>query len=161
VLRGIGGSSDGKGKGITAPNPVGQKLAVQRAWENAGLSPATATFVEGHGTSTKVGDVVEVESLTDVFSKAGAAPNSIALGSVKSNFGHLKGAAGAAGILKTCLALNDPIRISISVNRLFTSMAICGNGKNQNAASGVPRSAPSDLAAPISTRCSKNTSRGG
>jgi acyl transferase domain-containing protein len=109
VLRGIGGSSDGKGKGITAPNPVGQKLAVQRAWENAGLSPATATFVEGHGTSTKVGDVVEVESLTEVFADAGASPNSIALGSVKSNFGHLKGAAGAAGILKTCLALDDKV----------------------------------------------------
>ena len=43
VLRGIGGSSDGKGKGITAPNPIGQKLAIERAWENAGLSPATAT----------------------------------------------------------------------------------------------------------------------
>ena len=54
----MGGSSDGKGKGITAPNPVGQKLAIQRAWENAGLSPSTASFVEGHGTSTRVGDVV-------------------------------------------------------------------------------------------------------
>ncbi len=53
VLRGIGGASDGKGKGITAPNPVGQKLCVERAWQNAGLSPATATLIEGHGTSTK------------------------------------------------------------------------------------------------------------
>ena len=44
VLRGIGGVSDGKGKGITAPNPVGQKLAVERAWQNAGLSPATVTL---------------------------------------------------------------------------------------------------------------------
>src|SRR5262249_37907730 len=59
VLRGMGGSSDGKGKGITAPNPIGQKLANDAAWENAGLSPATATYMEGHGTSTRVGDVVE------------------------------------------------------------------------------------------------------
>jgi acyl transferase domain-containing protein len=109
VLRGMGGSSDGKGKGITAPNPVGQKLAIQRAWENAGLSPSTATYVEGHGTSTRVGDVVEVESLTNVFASAGAEPGSVALGSVKSNIGHLKGAAGAAGILKTVLALNDKV----------------------------------------------------
>ncbi|MDJ0698511.1 MAG: SDR family NAD(P)-dependent oxidoreductase [Woeseiaceae bacterium] len=109
VLRGMGGSSDGKGKGITAPNPVGQKFAVQRAWENAGLSPSTATYVEGHGTSTRVGDVVEVQSLTDVFSSAGAEPSSIALGSVKSNIGHLKGAAGAAGILKTVMALDEKI----------------------------------------------------
>ncbi len=109
VLRGMGGSSDGKGKGITAPNPVGQKLAVQRAWANAGLPPSTASYVEGHGTSTRVGDVVEVESLTDVFASAGAQPHSVALGSVKSNIGHLKGAAGAAGLLKTALALNDKV----------------------------------------------------
>jgi acyl transferase domain-containing protein len=55
VVRGIGGASDGRGKGITAPNPVGQKLAVERAWENAGLSPATVSLVEGHGTSTRRG----------------------------------------------------------------------------------------------------------
>ncbi len=52
VLRGMGGSSDGKGKGITAPNPIGQKFAIERAWQNAGLSPATVTLIEGHGTST-------------------------------------------------------------------------------------------------------------
>ena len=62
VLRGVGASSDGKGKGITAPNPIGQKLCIERAWENAGVSPGTATLIEGHGTSTSVGDVVEFES---------------------------------------------------------------------------------------------------
>ena len=103
VIRGVGGSSDGRGKGITAPNPIGQVLAIQRAWENAGLDPATATLVEAHGTSTKVGDVVEVESLSKVFGSARR--NSIALGSVKSNIGHLKGGAGAAGLLKSTLAL--------------------------------------------------------
>jgi acyl transferase domain-containing protein/acyl carrier protein len=105
VVRGIGASSDGKGKGITAPNPVGQKFAVERAWENAGVSPLTATLIEGHGTSTSVGDVVEVNSMLDVLHKHGANGHPIALGSVKSNIGHLKGAAGAAGILKTALAL--------------------------------------------------------
>src|SRR5262245_45594034 len=109
VIRGLGGSSDGKGKGITAPNPVGQRLAVSRAWCNAGLDPATATYVEGHGTSTRVGDVVEVQSLSDVFGAAGAAPGTIALGSVKSNIGHLKAAAGAAGLLKTVLALHHKV----------------------------------------------------
>src|SRR5690349_6093422 len=49
VLRAIAGSSDGKGKGITAPNPIGQKLAVERAWKQAGISPATVTMIEGHG----------------------------------------------------------------------------------------------------------------
>ena len=109
VIRGLGGSSDGKGKGITAPNPVGQRLAIERAWRNTGLDPTTATYVEGHGTSTRVGDVVEVQSLTDVFGAAGAAPGTIGLGSVKSNIGHLKAAAGAAGLLKTALALHHKL----------------------------------------------------
>jgi acyl transferase domain-containing protein/acyl carrier protein len=109
VVRGLGGSSDGKGKGITAPNPVGQKLAVQRAWQTAGLSPATATMIEGHGTSTRVGDTVEGESLAEVLRAAGATTGSVALGSVKSNIGHLKAAAGAAGLLKTVLALDHKV----------------------------------------------------
>lgn len=75
VIRGVGGSSDGKGKGITAPNPAGQRLAIERAWSNAGLNPVTATLVEAHGTSTRVGDVVEVESLAEIF--GGASRHSI------------------------------------------------------------------------------------
>src|SRR5450755_142780 len=109
VLRGMAGASDGKGKGITAPNPVGQRICIQRAWENAGLSPATATLMEGHGTSTSVGDVVEVESMTAVLGNSHLPPHSVALGSVKSNFGHLKGAAGAAGLLKATMALHDKV----------------------------------------------------
>jgi acyl transferase domain-containing protein/NAD(P)-dependent dehydrogenase (short-subunit alcohol dehydrogenase family) len=109
VLRGMGGSSDGKGKGITAPNPVGQRLAIERAWQNAGLSPATATLIEGHGTSTKVGDVVEVQSMIEALGGCHLPSASIALGSVKSNIGHLKGAAGAAGFLKVALALRDKV----------------------------------------------------
>ena len=90
VIMSVAGSSDGKGKGITAPNPVGQKLAVARAWERAGLDPATVTSLEAHGTSTRVGDAVELESLDAIFGAAGARKGSIALGSVKSNIGHLK-----------------------------------------------------------------------
>jgi acyl transferase domain-containing protein len=109
VLLGLGGSSDGRGKGITAPNPTGQRLAVERAWEAAGADPALATSVEAHGTSTRVGDATELASLAEVFGKAGAAPGSVALGSVKSNIGHLKAAAGAAGLLKTVLSLHDKV----------------------------------------------------
>ena len=109
VIRGMGGSSDGKGKGITAPNPIGQKFAIERAWENAGLSPATATLFEGHGTSTSVGDVVEVESLAEVLRQHTLPNGPIALGSVKSNIGHLKSAAGAAGFLKLALALKEKV----------------------------------------------------
>ncbi|HEX9885896.1 MAG TPA: beta-ketoacyl synthase N-terminal-like domain-containing protein, partial [Longimicrobiales bacterium] len=107
VIRSLGGSSDGRGKGITAPNPIGQRLAVERAWERIGLAPAPGDLVEGHGTSTRVGDIVEVESLSAVFSSLGLPVGSVALGSVKSNIGHLKGAAGAAGLLKAALSLHE------------------------------------------------------
>jgi acyl transferase domain-containing protein/acyl carrier protein len=107
VLLGVAGSSDGKGKGITAPNPVGQRVAVEHAWRQAGVSPATASAVEAHGTSTRVGDASELESLTSVFLPAGAGAGSIALSSVKSNVGHLKAAAGAAGLFKMIMSLHE------------------------------------------------------
>ncbi len=109
VVRGIGSSSDGKGKGITAPNPIGQQRAIERAWQNAGVSPASVGLIEGHGTSTRVGDVVEVNSLNAIFGPLGLAHGSIALGSVKSNIGHLKSAAGAAGLAKAAFALDQKI----------------------------------------------------
>jgi len=104
VIRGVGSSSDGRGKGIVAPNPEGQQLAIRRAWEAAGLDPRTATLVEAHGTSTAVGDRAEFQSLAEVFE--GAPRNGVALSSAKGNIGHLKAAAGAAGLLKTTLALH-------------------------------------------------------
>src|SRR5579862_9383725 len=109
VLRGIAGASDGKGKGITAPNPIGQKLCVERAWKNAGLSPATASVIEAHGTSTRVGDVVEASSMVQVLGETNLPVHSVALGSVKSNIGHLKGGAGAAGMLKAALSLHHKL----------------------------------------------------
>ena len=109
VIRGVGGSSDGKGKGITAPNPLGQQRAIERAWRDAGINPAQVGLIEGHGTSTKVGDITEVNSLDAIFGSLGLKNGSVALGSVKSNLGHLKSAAGAVGLLKTILALQHHI----------------------------------------------------
>jgi acyl transferase domain-containing protein len=147
VIRGVGGASDGKGKGITAPNPVGQQLAIERAWEAAGLDPATATLVEAHGTSTPVGDVAEVESLAKVF--GAAKRNSIGLGSAKSNIGHLKAGAGAAGLLKTALALHhqtlpptlnaDPANPYIDFAQ--TPFYLLHNGRHWEASNGTPRRA--------------------
>ncbi|GAA1747969.1 hypothetical protein GCM10009810_05700 [Nostocoides vanveenii] len=109
VILGVGGSSDGKGKGITAPNPVGQQLAVRRAWLRAGADPGTAMAVEAHGTSTRVGDAAELSSLTTVFGESTSAVGSIALGSVKSNIGHLKAAAGTAGLFKMTMSLHEKV----------------------------------------------------
>ena len=115
VIRGVGSSSDGKGKGITAPNPIGQQRAIERAWKAAGLDPRSAALIEGHGTSTRVGDVVEVGSLGSVFGSLDLPTGKIALGSVKSNIGHLKSAAGAAALLKTVYALREQV-LPASVN---------------------------------------------
>ena len=109
VLRGIGAASDGRGKAIAAPNPAGQRLAVERAWRDAGLSPATCSMLEAHGTSTPAGDLAEITSITEVFAGAGLPAGSVALGSVKSNIGHLRPAAGAAGLLKATLALHEKL----------------------------------------------------
>ncbi len=109
VILSIGGSSDGRGKGITAPNPIGQQLAVSRAWERSGVDPATVGAIEAHGTSTSVGDAAELESLAKIFGAAGVAPGTIALGSVKSNIGHLKAAAGTAGMYKMVRSLHEKV----------------------------------------------------
>jgi acyl transferase domain-containing protein/acyl carrier protein/NAD(P)-dependent dehydrogenase (short-subunit alcohol dehydrogenase family) len=123
VIRGIGGASDGRGKGITAPNPIGQRLAIQRAWKRAGLDPATMTLLEGHGTSTRVGDVSEMESAASVLMEGTPIKHKIALGSVKSQIGHLKSAAGAAGLLKAVLACHHKI-LPPSINCDVLSPAI-------------------------------------
>ena len=105
VLRGMGASSDGRGKGLTAPRAEGQLRAVRRAFAQAGISPGRIALVEAHGTGTVVGDQTEAEALEQVFREAGALPQSCAVGSVKSMIGHSKCAAGIAGLIKTSLAL--------------------------------------------------------
>jgi len=106
VLRGVGGSSDGRGLSLTAPRPEGQRLALERAYGRAGVSPSTVSLVEAHGTGTVVGDRAEIESLGAAFSGRGAARQSCAVGSVKSMIGHTKAAAGCAGLVKVAMALH-------------------------------------------------------
>jgi acyl transferase domain-containing protein/NAD(P)-dependent dehydrogenase (short-subunit alcohol dehydrogenase family) len=109
ILTGIGASADGKGKGITAPNPKGQTLAISRAFKEAGYDPDTVQYVEAHGTSTVVGDLAEMEGLLSIWGNNGIKNSSIGLGSIKSNIGHLKAAAGSAAIVKLALALSKKI----------------------------------------------------
>ncbi|MFI9804133.1 SDR family NAD(P)-dependent oxidoreductase [Streptomyces sp. NPDC052301] len=105
VVKGLGSASDGRSLGLTAPRPEGQRAALERAYRNAGVSPAEVGLVEAHGTGTVVGDRTELGVLGAVFTEAGARPGSCALGSVKSQIGHTKCAAGLAGLIKTALAL--------------------------------------------------------
>ena len=101
VIRGVGGSSDGRGKGITAPSQRGQVQAVSRAYSQAGYAPSTVELVEAHGTSTKVGDATELSTLSLLWTGLDGGDH-IAVGSIKSQIGHLKAAAGIAGIMKAC-----------------------------------------------------------
>ncbi|MGY0064503.1 SDR family NAD(P)-dependent oxidoreductase [Streptomyces sp. LZ34] len=110
VIKGVGSSSDGRSLGLTAPRPEGQRAALERAYRNARISPADVGLVEAHGTGTVVGDRTELSILTEVFTDAGARPGGCALGSVKSQIGHTKCAAGLAGLVKTALALYTGVK---------------------------------------------------
>jgi acyl transferase domain-containing protein/NAD(P)-dependent dehydrogenase (short-subunit alcohol dehydrogenase family)/acyl carrier protein len=109
VIKGVGGSSDGKDRGLTAPRPEGQLRALMRAYAKAHVSPATVELIEAHGTGTAVGDQAEVESLCRAFSEAGAARQSCGIGSVKSMIGHTKCTAGVASMIKVALALHHKV----------------------------------------------------
>lgn len=110
VIKGVGSASDGRSLGLTAPRAEGQRSALDRAYRNAGISGAEVGLLEAHGTGTVVGDRTELTTLTTMFAEAGAAPGSCALGSVKSQIGHTKCAAGVAGLIKAVLALHTGVR---------------------------------------------------
>ncbi|MBW2540338.1 MAG: polyketide-type polyunsaturated fatty acid synthase PfaA, partial [Deltaproteobacteria bacterium] len=109
VIKGMGSSSDGKSQSIYAPRAAGQLKALQTAYKDAGIDPATVGLFEAHGTGTSVGDAVEFQALNRLLENADRNENRCALGSVKSMIGHTKAAAGAAGLMKIVLALHHKV----------------------------------------------------
>jgi len=112
VIRGIGASSDGRYKSIYAPRGEGQEKALDRAYEDAGISPSTVGLIEAHGTGTAAGDMAETTTIVRFFNKHvdyQEIGKTVALGSVKSQIGHTKAAAGIAGLIKAALALHHKI----------------------------------------------------
>ena len=107
VLLGSAVNNDGgSGKaGYTAPSVAGQAAAISAALAAAGVDPATVSYVEAHGTGTPLGDPIEVEALAQAFRQGETREGSCAIGSVKTNIGHLDAAAGVAGLIKTVLSL--------------------------------------------------------
>lgn len=106
VIKGVGTSSDGRSKSIYAPLAKGQSEAIRRAYNLAGYEPNTVELIEAHGTGTKAGDMAEFEGLKLGFGTDSTSRKQYcALGSIKSQIGHTKSAAGAAGLLKALLAL--------------------------------------------------------
>ncbi|WP_019424902.1 type I polyketide synthase [Paenibacillus sp. OSY-SE] len=104
VIKGFGLNNDGMRKvGFTAPSTKGQAEVIRAAHLMAGVEPESITYVEAHGTGTNMGDPIEIEALKEAFRTE--EKGFCRIGSVKSNVGHLNSAAGAAGFIKTVLAL--------------------------------------------------------
>lgn len=108
-VRGVGVASDGRALGPLAPRVEGEELALRRAYDDAGVAPATVGLVEAHGTGTPVGDATELEALRRVFGPADDRRQVCALGSIKSMIGHAMPAAGIAGTIKAALALHHRV----------------------------------------------------
>ena len=110
VIKGVGTSSDGKATSVVAPRVEGGELALQRAYEMAGIDPKTVALIEAHGTGTVVGDASEIEILTRVLGlRDTESPSRCAVGTVKSMIGHAMPASGMAALIKTALALYHKI----------------------------------------------------
>ena len=141
VIRNSGANQDGRTVGISLPSGDAQVGLIERTYRAAGLDPAQTSFVEAHGTGTPAGDPIEAASLSKVFSRQRPVDQPLLVGSVKSNIGHLEGASGIAGVVKTVLMLEnnlilpnfnfqnpsdripmDELRIEVRVFRLILSL---------------------------------------
>ncbi|WP_229695706.1 type I polyketide synthase, partial [Streptomyces lacrimifluminis] len=105
IIRGTAMNNDGTTDGLTVPNPDAQRAVLRMAYEHAGVNPADVQYVELHGTGTKIGDPIEAAAVGAVLGTAEGRRAPLAVGSGKTNVGHLEGAAGIVGLLKTVLAL--------------------------------------------------------
>nr|WP_084407138.1 type I polyketide synthase [Pedobacter panaciterrae] len=106
VIKGVGLNNDGAEKGsFTAPNTEGQANAIKEAIADAGVNPSEISYIETHGTGTPIGDPIEFDGLVKAFGHQNKT-QFCAIGSVKSNFGHLTQAAGVTGLIKACLSLH-------------------------------------------------------
>ena len=105
VIRGSAVNQDGAGAGMTVPNGLAQQAVIRKAMTEARVEPSQIGYIEAHGTGTKLGDPLELRSLWSVL-KAGRRPDaSLIVGSLKTNVGHMEGAAGIGSLIKTVLAL--------------------------------------------------------
>jgi acyl transferase domain-containing protein/acyl carrier protein len=105
LIRGSAVNHDGSSSGLTTPNGLAQRSLLRQALHNANLSPTQISYIEAHGTGTALGDPIEIEALADVFEPNRSPSQPLAVGSVKTNIGHLEAAAGIAGLIKVILAL--------------------------------------------------------
>jgi polyketide synthase PksN len=146
VIKGSAVNSDGRSLGITAPNSAAQEEVIKAAWRDAAVHPETITYIEAHGTGTKLGDIVEISGLEKAFQKYTNRSQFCAIGSIKTNIGHLDSAAGIAGLIKAVLALHKkklPPSLNFSLpnrNMSFIKSPVFINNSLRNwDTSGFPR----------------------
>ena len=104
VIAGSSTRQDGKTSGLTVPNGASQQDTIKRALENSGLTINDIDYIEAHGTGTPIGDPIEMNALANLAKKR---TNTLLVGTVKSNIGHLEGSAGIAGLIKVVLSLRN------------------------------------------------------
>lgn len=105
VIKGSAVNQDGESIGITAPNAPAQAAVLERAWQDAGIDPKTLGHIEAHGTGTPLGDPIEIDGMRRAFSKYTPQRGFCAVGSVKTNMGHLDSTAGITGLVKSVMML--------------------------------------------------------
>jgi len=105
VIRGSAVNQDGPSSGLTAPNGPSQEAVIADALVSAGIEPNLVSYIEAHGTGTSLGDPIEVQALAKALRGGKYAGQQLAIGSVKTNIGHVEGAAGIAGLMKLALML--------------------------------------------------------
>jgi myxalamid-type polyketide synthase MxaC len=131
VIRGSAVNQDGRTNGITAPNGLSQRELLRAALTNAGVPASAITHLEAHGTGTALGDPIEFEALADVLGEGRPAGRPCWIGAVKSNLGHLEGAAGVAGLIKVVLALQHrAVPPVVHFTTLNSHIAVDGNASN-------------------------------
>ncbi|MDP4179621.1 MAG: amino acid adenylation domain-containing protein [Bacillota bacterium] len=107
VIKGSAVNQDGTSNGITAPSPVAQADVIETAWKKAKIDPETITYIETHGTGTKLGDPIEIDGIKKAFENFTSKKQFCAISALKTNIGHLDSAAGVAGFIKAALALKN------------------------------------------------------
>ncbi len=107
VIRGSAVNHDGPSGGLTVPNGLAQQAVIRKALANARIEPADVSYVEAHGTGTSLGDPIEVRALMAVLGEKRTSDQPLAIGSVKTNIGHLEPAAGVASLIKVILSLRN------------------------------------------------------